>query len=234
LRREEVAMLAGISTEYYVRLERGRDRRPSQQVMDALARVLGLDEESRSYLAALAGVAAPVRATDQHVSPAIQALVDAAPGPAFVLGRFMDVLAANAPARQLQGDMGNVVRHVFLDAGARAMFPDWEIVAAECVASLRGSVSGHRDDPRLTQLVGELSLKSAEFRAMWARHEVRAKSSGSKRIVAPEIGEIAIHWEALEVTSAPGQILVTYYAEPGSESEHRLAQLADYLRHSRH
>ncbi|HEY7049721.1 MAG TPA: helix-turn-helix transcriptional regulator [Jatrophihabitantaceae bacterium] len=226
LRREEVAMLAGISAEYYVRLERGRDRNPSVQVLDALSRVLGLDEESRTYLASLAGAPAPARPTVETVPRAVQALVAGTRGPAFVLGRFMDVLASNAAADLLHhGLPDNVVRHVFLDPAARTVYPDWDDVAAETVASLRASVAGHLDDARLTRLVGELSLKSAEFRTLWARQDVRAKTSGRKRVHSPEIGEVTVHWEALQVASAPGQVVVTYFAEPGTESQTRLDRL---------
>jgi transcriptional regulator with XRE-family HTH domain len=226
LRREEVAMLAGISAEYYVRLERGRDRHPSAQVLDALSRVLGLDDESHDYLASLAGLAGPARRAAGSVPPAVHALLAGTRAPAFVLGRFMDVLASNAAADRLHGGMpGNIVRHLFLDPSSRQVYPDWADVAAEAVASLRSSVAGHLDDPRLTQLVGELSLKSPEFGALWARHDVRAKTSGSKRIRSPEIGDVTVHWGALEVPGAPGQIVVTYFAEAGSDSRSRLDRL---------
>jgi transcriptional regulator with XRE-family HTH domain len=227
LRREEVATLAGISADYYVRLERGRDRRPSPSVLDALSRVLLLDDDSRGYLASLAGMPAPVTVeTAESVPVAVQALVRSATGPVFVLGRFMDVLAHNPAAERLHhGLPANVTRHVFLDPAARTFYPDWEEVAAESAASLRASAAGRLDDPRLTRLVGELSLKSPEFRTLWARHDVRPKAAGTKRIRSPELGELTVLWEALHVASAPGQLVISYFAEPGSRSGARLARL---------
>ena len=233
LRREEVAMLAGISAEYYLRLERGRDRHPSAQVVEALARVLELDEESTAYLASLATPAPrPPRRSrrePERVAPQIARLLDAMPGvPAFVIGRCMDVLAQNRLAELLCGGIpgdGNMVRHVFLDPAARQTYPDWSDVAEETVAALRASAADAPDDPRLVTLVGELSVKSAEFRRLWARHDVRAKSDGTKRMVSPAVGEVTLSWEALAVASAPGQLVVTYFAEPGSPSEEALAAL---------
>ena len=232
LRREEVAMLAGISAEYYVRLERGRDRHPSVQVLDALARVLDLDDESREYLASLvtARPPRPAPTSPDSVSPSVRRLLQAAGDiPAFVLGRFMDVLAANRCAEILHGDRmpENMVRYTFLDDEARAVFPDWADVAAETVASLRSAVVDHLDDPQLTRLIGELSLKSADFRRLWARHDVRAKTAGTKRLITPTVGEVTVHWETLAVTAAPGQLVVTYFAEPGSPSEAALRRVAE-------
>ncbi|GAA0295345.1 helix-turn-helix domain-containing protein [Kineococcus aurantiacus] len=232
LRREEVAMLAGVSAEYYVRLERGRDRHPSPPVLDALARVLGLDAESRDYLASLAGNALPARGAGPEVcSPTIAAFVERAPAPAFVLGRFTDVLAANEAAHRLHGRMpGNVLRHLFLDPGSRALYPDWAELAAEAVGSTRGAAVRYLDDPRLTRLVGELSLKSAEFARLWAQHGVRAKSAGTKRIAVPLADggreTVTVGWEALEVASSPGQVVVTYHAAGGSRAERVLAGLS--------
>ena len=228
-------MLAGISAEYYVRLERGRDRHPSTQVVEALARVLDLDAESTAYLASLAAPAPRVprrpRREPERARPEIVRLLDSMPGvPAFVLGRCMDVLAHNRLADLLCGGTpggGNVVRHVFLDLGARATYPDWPEVADETVASLRACAADAPDDPRLTALVGELSMKSAEFRRLWARHDVRAKTAGTKRLVSPAIGEVTVSWESLAVASAPGQLVVAYFAEPGSPSAAALVGLAE-------
>ena len=233
LRREEVAMLAGISAEYYLRLERGRDRHPSAQVVEALARVLDLDAESTAYLASLATPAPrPPRRSrrePERVGADIVRLLDAMQGvPAVVIGRCMDVLAQNRLAELLCGNVpgdGNLVRHVFLDPGARAMYLDWPEVAAETVAALRASAAAVPDDPRLVALVGELSVRSAEFRTLWARHDVRAKEAGTKRLVSPVVGEVTVSWETLAVASAPGQLVVTYFAEPGSPSASALAAL---------
>lgn len=224
-------MLAGISAEYYVRLERGRDRNPSDQVLDALARVLGLDAESRSYLTSLLTPTSTRHAAggSELVHPPILRLIEATPAvPAVVLGRIMDVLAYNRAAEVLHGRslQGNVVRQVFLDPSARETYPDWDEVAAETVASLRASRAGQLDDHRLIALVGELSLNSPDFVRLWARHDVRAKSNGTKRIVSPAVGEVTVSWEGLAVTSAPGQLLVIYFAEPGTVSDEALQRLA--------
>jgi hypothetical protein len=226
-------MLAGISAEYYLRLERGRDRHPSAQVVEALARVLELDEESTAYLASLATPAPrPARRSrrePERAAPEIVRLLEAMPGvPAFVMGRCMDVLAHNRLTELLCGGVpgdGNIVRHVFLDASARELYPDWRDVAAETVAALRAAAVSVPDDPRLVTLVGELSVKSAEFRTLWARHEVRGKAAGSKRLVSPAVGPLTVHWETFAVASAPGQLLVTYFTEPGSPSADALAAL---------
>lgn len=244
LRREEVATLAGISPEYYVRLERGRDRHPSRPVIEALARVLDLDADSTAYLAALAAEAPrPPRSgrsvgddapAPEHERPrpgVLRMLEAMAEVPAFVLNRYLDVLAYNDLAEAVHGrppagGVGqNVVRHVFLDPRARELYPEWDEVAVESVASLRASVGPDLDDPRLVRLVGELSLKSAEFNRLWARHEVRAKTSGRKRLISPVLGDVTLSWETLSVASAPGQLLVGYFLEAGSAAEERLKQL---------
>jgi len=244
LRREEVAALAGISPEYYVRLERGRDRRPSAQVIEALARVLDLDADSTAYLAALAAEtprppnASPVGgdATPEQERPrpgVLRMLEAMADVPAFVLNRYMDVLAYNDLSAAIHGKPpaggigNNVVRHVFLDPAASELYPEWEDVAAESAASLRASVGPDLDDPRLVRLVGELSLKSPDFNRLWARHDVRAKTSGRKRLISPALGgDVTLTWETLSVASAPGQLLVAYFVAPGSAAEERLKRLA--------
>jgi transcriptional regulator with XRE-family HTH domain len=233
LRREEVAMLAGISAEYYLRLERGRDRHPSTQVLEALARVLDLDDESTAYLASLATPAprSPRRAhrESERAAPEIVRMLDAMAGvPAVVMGRCMDILAQNRLAELLCGPVpgdGNIVRHVFLDPAARTLYPEWSEVAGETVAALRASAADTPDDPRLVTLVGELSVRSAEFRRMWARHDVRAKAAGTKRLVSPAVGEVTVSWETLAVASAPGQLVIAYFAEPGSAAGEALAAL---------
>ncbi len=236
LRREELAMLAGISADYYVRLERGRDRHPSEQVLDALARVLNLDDDAAGYLAELARPDAPRRrrtVRPERVRPSVERLLQRWPDtPAFVLGRFMDVLAYNKLAGALHSTFGgerNMLRLVFLDPGARHTYPDWDDVAAESVATLRAAAVNNLDHPRLTELVGELSLKSPEFGRLWSRHDVRAKTAGSKRIRHPMVGELTLAWETFAVSSTPGQLVVAYQAEPGSESERALALLTSAI-----
>jgi transcriptional regulator with XRE-family HTH domain len=231
LRREEVAMLAGVSADYYVRLEQGRDKRPSEQVIEALARVLGLDDDAVAHMRELARPAARRRAPrrPERVSPGVLRLIDSWPQtPALVLGRYLDVLANNLIAGALnpcsvKGQ--NQVRVVFLDPAARTTFLDWEAVARETVASLRATAGAHLDDPRLTDLVGELSLKSEDFRRLWARHDVLARTSGVKRFVHPMVGELTLSYETFAVNGAAGQLLVAYHAEPGSASERALQLL---------
>jgi hypothetical protein len=146
-----------------------------------------------------------------------------------VMGRRMDVLAANRLAAALHGGFAqgtNLVRLVFLDPNAREVYPDWDEVARDTVAVLRSSVGPDLDDPRLTELVGELSLKSEEFRRLWARHDVREKTHGVKRYTHPLVGELTLSYESFTVGGAPEQMLVVYRAEPGSASEQALALLS--------
>lgn len=235
LRREEVAMLAGMSADYYVRLEQGRDKHPSEQVVVALARVFALDEEGVAHLRELARPVVRRRRAQQRperVSPGLLALMEAWPNtPALVLGRHLDVLAANPLAVAVNACSApgiNQVRMMFLDPEARNVYPDWAIHAAETVASLRAS-AGDLDDPRLTELVGELSLKSDDFRRLWARHDIRGKTAGTKRFLNPMVGELTLAYETFAVNGAPGQLLIAYHAEPGSESERALALLGSMV-----
>jgi transcriptional regulator with XRE-family HTH domain len=237
LRREELALLAGVSADYYVRLEQGRDQHPSEQVLDALARALRLDDDATAHLHELARPAPRRRrrspARPERVRPGLAALLDSWPGtPALVLGRRMDVLASNALAAALHpacATGGNMLRMVFLDLHARDVYPDLEAIAADTVAALRAAVGPDLDDPALTDLVGELSLKSKEFRRLWARHDVRDKTHGTKRILHPQVGELELHYESFAVNGSDGQMLVTYHAEPGSRSARALALLSSIV-----
>ncbi|MFC4867705.1 helix-turn-helix transcriptional regulator [Streptomonospora arabica] len=232
LRREEVAMLAGVSTDYYVRLEQGRERHPSAQVVDALARTLDLGEDETSHLHRLA-LPLPGRrrraARREQVSANLARMMAAWPQtPALVLGRRLTVLAHNALGGALfdgHAYSRDLVRLVFLDPDAREFYPDWEQVAANTVGGLRAAVGTDRDDPELVETVGELSLHSAEFRRLWARHDIRQKSHDTKRFRHPLVGELTLGYEALSVNSAPGQQLVVYHAEPGSPSAQALSLL---------
>ncbi|WP_410596425.1 helix-turn-helix transcriptional regulator [Amycolatopsis sp. lyj-23] len=232
LRREEVALLAGVSTDYYVRLEQGRERNPSAQVVEALARGLALDDDAVAHLHRLAQ---PVPARrrwarrPERVSPNLLRLMDSWPGtPAVVLGRCLDVLARNALGEALfagHTHSGDLVRLVFLDPDAREFYPDWERVAVNTVGGLRAAAGLDPDDPQLIDTVGELSVKSADFRRLWARHDIRQKTHETKRFRHRLVGELELSYEALTVNSAPGQQLVVYQAEPGSPSEAALALL---------
>lgn len=233
LRREEVAMLAGVSADYYVRLEQGRDKHPSEQVIEALAGVLGLDDDAVAHVRELAR---PVsrrrrpRPRAERVSPGAERLIHSwAFTPALVYGRYLDVLAANALAGALNSCLRagqNQVRSFFLDPVARDVYPEWDTIAAETVATLRATAGADLDDPRLTELVGELSLKSEEFRRLWARHDVRVKVSGTKRFRHPMVGDLTLDYETLAITGSPGQLVIAYHAEPGSPSEQALALLS--------
>ena len=235
LRREELAHLAGVSVDYYVRLEQGRGSHPSAGVLDALARALGLDETETAYLHSLA--AAPVarrRPRPERVRPELQRILDALmPTPAFVLGRRMDVLAWNAMASRLIGDFAamppeqrNMVRHVVLDPAAPVLYVEWEQVAQETIAHLRLAAARHPDDRALAALVGELSVRSDRFRRWWADHRVREKGHGRKLLAHPIVGRLELTYETLAVGDDPDLRLVVYSAEPGSPSATALELLA--------
>jgi hypothetical protein len=149
--------------------------------------------------------------------------------PALVTGRHVDVLAANSLATALHGGFArgnNLVRTLFLDPAARERYPDWDEVARDTVAALRASVGPDLDDPHLTDLVGELSLKSEQFRSLWARHDVREKTHGTKRFVHPQVGELTLHYETFAVAGSTGQVLSVYHGDPGSPTEQALALLS--------
>jgi transcriptional regulator with XRE-family HTH domain len=238
LRREELAQLAGVSVDYYVRLEQGRAEHPSAEVLDAIARALQLEDVERRHLHDLA--APPARrvrqAAPERVPPGLlQLLAQLGDIPAMVLGRRMDLLAWNPLAAALVGDPGrlppeqrNVARIMLLDPESRELYVDWERVVRETVGYLRHCAGRHPDDPRIAALVGELSVKSEPFARWWADHHVREKASGSKRFRHPVVGELTLAYETLVPPAAPDQALITYSAEPGSESETALRLLASW------
>jgi transcriptional regulator with XRE-family HTH domain len=232
LRREEVAQMAGVSTDYYIRLEQGRERHPSDQVLECVARALDLDADATHYLFGVAHATPRKRRTvarQQQVSPYLLSMMDGwTDTPALIAGHAKDVLALNPLARMLFGGFeraDNLVRMVFLDPIAPSFYADWDQVARSSVAGLRAEAGEDPDDPRLTELVGELSVKSAAFRRLWARHEVRAKKGEDKRFRHPQVGALTLHFEAFTVNSAPGQQLMVYLAEPGSPAADALALL---------
>lgn len=232
LRREEVAQIAGVSTDYYVRLEQGRERHPSAQVVDALARALELEEDATTHLHRLAHPSSARQgpaARREPVSPNLLRMMAAWPHtPAVVLGRCMTILAANTLGEALFAGhtySGDLMRLVFLDPDARRFYPDWDRVAANTVAGLRSAAGTDYDDPELIEVVGELSLKSQTFRELWARHDIRQKTHETKRFRHPLVGELTLHYESLTVNSAPGQQLVVYQAGQGSASEEALSLL---------
>jgi transcriptional regulator with XRE-family HTH domain len=230
LRREEVATLAGISADYYLRLEQGRDRNPSAQVLEALARVFRLDATATRYLLSLS-TARPARTRRPRrevVPTGIRQLLDVLGLPAFVESRMFDVLAANRLATALSPRIRpgeNRLRSMVLDPGEQDLHPDWEQNVAGMVAAFRTSLGTDVDDPRLTQLVGELSLGSELFRQLWARHDVKPLAGGLTRLRHPEVGMLELRREKLPLGDSDGQLLVVYHAEPGSESAASLALL---------
>jgi transcriptional regulator with XRE-family HTH domain len=238
LRREELAQAAGVSADYYVRLEQGRADNVSEEILDAVANVLELTGDERKHLAALAKPRRrrARRRTVQRVRPGVQRLLDALTDvPAFVLGHRMDVLAWNRPAAALVADFEalparerNVPRMVFLDPSARDLYPQWDAVAAESVDYLRMYAGRAPEDPELAELVGELSIHSPEFRELWARHDVVDKGHGTKVLRHPVVGEISVAYETLQLPGDADQLLVTYTVEPGSPSEQNLRLLASW------
>jgi transcriptional regulator with XRE-family HTH domain len=231
LRREEVAMLAGLSADYYLRLERGRDRNPSEQVLESIARVLQLDEEHLSYLLTLVadGRRKRRRRPRKEIVPAgARKLLDSLVQPAFIEGRYFDILASNDLARALSSGLaegGNQLRDLFLNPGEQARQPDWPAITECYVASLRQAVGTDIDDPRFIELTGELSLASDLFRRLWARHEVRRQTGTLLRFDHPQVGELVLNRERLAIGGADGLMLVVYHADAGSSNAEKLALL---------
>ncbi|MBC7274124.1 MAG: helix-turn-helix domain-containing protein [Streptomyces sp.] len=247
LRREEVAQLAGMSVDYYVRLEQGRgpggtsrtkSGGVSDAVLDAVARVLRLDAAEHEYLRA---VARPARRTADPcpefapVRPAVRLLLEGMDrNPAYVLDHRMNVLAWNPLADALLGFSDaeraarNLVRRAFLDPAARELYPDWSEIAGQTVAHLRLKAGHHPDDPTVAALVAELSARSAEFRRMWADHVVSPCDNGVKRLHHPAAGLLTLPYETLTIPSAPDQTIVAYVPDPDSETADRLTMLGSW------
>ncbi|MEV5282967.1 helix-turn-helix transcriptional regulator [Streptomyces sp. NPDC051994] len=229
LRRDEVALLAGMSTDYYIRLEQGRERHPSEQVLRAIAGTLRLDDAATAHLFRLGLSVVGTVAATRTVAPELLRLMDGMrDAPAFVVGAEQDVLAANAMARELYRGFArydNLLRMIFLDPFAREFYADWDHAARIAVGNLRASSSQFPQDERIERVVGELSVRSPAFTGLWARYEVRPRTHEDKHFRHPRVGEIRLHFEALAVTSAPGQHLSVYSAEPGSASADALVLL---------
>jgi transcriptional regulator with XRE-family HTH domain len=228
LRREEVAMLAGISADYYLRLERGRDKNPSPQVLESLARVLYLDEFEQEYLLGLAAARprARRRRKPERVPARLHQLLASVQVPAFVEGRAFDVLASNQLAVALSPRLQpgyNRLRSLLLDPEEQAFQQDWTRSTEGFIAAFRKSVGDDIDDPRFVELVGELALSSERFRTLWARHDVRGLEGGTTTVNHPVVGELHLHRDKLPVDDL---ILVLYYADQGSESDEKLRLLA--------
>lgn len=243
LRREEVALAAGMSVDYYTRLERGRVENPSDQVVEAVSRVLELDEAEHTHLldlvAACAGRsgAARVRPGGPAPQPSLQWMVDAmTAAPALVAGPFLDVVATNHLARALYSPMldelgagrANFARFAFMSPAARVFYPDWEGAARVAVAQLRLALGRHPRSRRLSGLVGELATGSTEFRTMWAAHEVRLHFAGTKQFTHPAVGAVELSYHSMDLPSDPGHVLTVYNAVPRSPSADALRLLSTW------
>lgn len=230
LRREEVAVVAGVNVDYYARLEQGRERNPSAPVVDALARALVLDEHARAHLFRLAGVVDPAGAdTGGTVAEPVRMLLRAiTSSPAMVVGPALDVLARNTLADALFSpftDVDNLARMVLVDPAGRGVFVDWEAAAEATVAVLNHAAGAWPDDRRVTQVIGELTATSDAFARLAARQDVRPKHASTKQLHHPDVGALQLTTQALDVPGFPGQQLHTYLATPGTESSDRLALL---------
>ncbi len=245
LRREEVAVLAGVSTEWYTRLEKGHISGVSDDVLDAVARALRLDQDERAYLFTLAHAArparrAPARRSDAQVPPRVQWMLDAMTmAAAFVRNGRQDIVACNALTRALHApifdspatvrhDRPNIARYIFLDPGSRRFFADWDDAAVIAAALLRAQAGRAPHDRALRDLIGELSTLSTDFRGRWADHDVRLRHDGGKRLWHPQVGELELTYQSLglPLSGRAAYDLTIYTAEPGSTSEERLKLLA--------
>ena len=241
LRREEVSLLAGVSVDYYTRMERGNVSGVSETVLEALARALQLDEAERAHLFDLARAARSTtrtrrRPAPQRVRQNVQRMLDAMTGaPAFVRNGRMDILAANRLGYALYSEMlagprrpPNTAWFVFLDPRAPGFYLDWERVANDAVAILRSEAGRSPYDRDLSDLVGELSTQSELFRTRWAAHDVRYHDSGVKRFHHPVVGDLTLSFETMQLTGDSGLTMFVYTAEPGSRSEEALNLLASW------
>jgi transcriptional regulator with XRE-family HTH domain len=240
LRREEVALLASISVEYYTQLERGKVRGVSEDVLEAVARALQLDEVERVHLFDLVRAAkqrpARARSTPERVRPNVQRVLDAMTrSAAFVRNGRLDILSANRLGYALYSEVfanpdrpANLARFIFLDHQSRTFYADWEGIADAAVGNLRAEAARDPYDADLIDLVGELSMQCEDFRVRWASHDVRQYRSGTQPFHHPLVGDLTLSYEALQLTANVGLTLVVYTAEPGSLSEEALNRLANW------
>jgi transcriptional regulator with XRE-family HTH domain len=242
LRREEVAMLSGISVEYYTRLERGKATGVSHEVLDAIARTLQLDDAERAHLFDLVRTAATSgparrRPSQERVRPAVQRILDSMLAvPAYVRNGRLDILAGNQLGKavysqvflQAQAQAPNMARFIFLSPHAREFFTSWEAIASDAAAILRAEAGRNPYDRRLSDLIGELSTRSDEFRVRWAAHNVKFHRTGTKQLHHPVVGDLTLAYEALELPADHGQRILVYTAEPASPSDDALKLLASW------
>ena len=240
LRREEVAALAGVSADYYRRLERGQVTGVSEQVLEALARALKLDDAERTHLFDLIRATSPVarrraRPAGRRIRPIVQRLLDQVQAPAVVATTHGDLLAANslgralyAPAFDSREQPASFARFTFLDPAAADFYPDWPQLASELVAALRSQAGRNPYDRALHDLIGELSTRSHEFRTRWAAHDVRFHRTGRKRLHHPVVGDLDLSYETLSLDADDGLGMSLYTAEAGSPSQQALDMLASW------
>jgi transcriptional regulator with XRE-family HTH domain len=241
LRREEVSLLAGISVEYYTRLERGNARGVSESVVEGIARALQLDQAERAHLIDLVRTANTTRPprrrpTRQRIRPSVERILDSMTGtPAFVQNGRLDILHANQLGYALFSEIfrdparpANAARFIFLDPRATEFYVDWESVAHDVVAFLRAEAGRDPYHRGLSDLVGELSTRSEEFRVRWATHDVRFHRTGVKRFHHPVVGDLTLTYEALALPEDPGLTIFAYTAEPNSPSHDALHLLASW------
>jgi transcriptional regulator with XRE-family HTH domain len=236
LRREELALLAGVSTDYYQRMEQGRDVRPSAQVLDSIARALRFTpEESRHLYNLAAAASAPARQPrygPEVVPPTTVRLLAAMSAPALVVGRFLDLLAWNPLAGALLGGFTRLpvsernLLFLFLDPQADQACPDRRATVAELTAMLRAQVAAEPGHPRAEELIAGLTASSAEFTQLWGRHDVGEATRGRMRVNHPLVGELSLDWDAYPMPGVPGPVLIVYTAPPGGPDAERLQQLA--------
>lgn len=241
LRREELALIAGMSVDYYIRLERGNLTGVSESVLESLSRALRLDDAEHAHLFDLARVQNASATTRRKpptskVRPSVQRMLDGMTMPAWVRNGRSDFLAGNALARALYSPLfldpagtPNTARFAFLDPRGQEFWRDWDVVASDMVAVLRAEAARQPYDKGLTDLIGELSTRSEEFRQRWAAHGVMRHLNGEKRVHHPEVGDIDLTYETMELTTDTGLTLIAYGTEPGSPSEERLQLLANLV-----
>jgi transcriptional regulator with XRE-family HTH domain len=241
LRREEVATLAGISVEYYTRLERGTASGVSADVLEAIVRALRLDEAERAHLLDLVRAANTIRAprrqpAQDRVRPMVQRIIDSLDGiPAYVRNGRLDILAANQLGAALYSELladpiqpPNLARFIFLNPAAGDFFTDWAGIANDAVAILRAKAGQDPYDQRLTNLVGELCTRSEDFRVRWAAHDVKLACTYVKNLHHPVVGDLTLTWESLHLPNDPDQRILIYAAEPNSPSQEALDLLASW------